>query len=133
MTDAETENLPTVYDLVGGAPFFDELVDRFYRGVADDPVIGPMYPADLTASKAHLAGFLCQYWGGPPHYSAERGHPRLRMRHVPFVIDQAAHDAWLSNMVRALDEMAPHPEIHKAMVDYFTMAALHLINATDSR
>ena len=75
-----------MYDRVGGEPFFVELVDRFYEGVAGDPTLRPLYPADLTDAKAHLAAFLVQYWGGPAAYSAARGHPRLRMRHAPFLI-----------------------------------------------
>ena len=76
-----------VFEAVGGRPYFDRLVARFYAGVADDPVIRPLYPEDLTESIAHTAGFLAQYWGGgTAHYSDERGHPRLRMRHGHVVI-----------------------------------------------
>ncbi|MEZ5138798.1 MAG: hypothetical protein R2711_08530 [Acidimicrobiales bacterium] len=78
-----------VFELVGGLPWFLQLVERFYEGVAADPVLRPMYPEDLTASVAHTAGFLAQYFGGGwSYYSEERGHPRLRMRHAPFPIDQ---------------------------------------------
>ncbi|MDQ3810718.1 MAG: globin, partial [Chloroflexota bacterium] len=80
---------PTLFDRVGGQAFFDDLVGRFYAGVEHDPILRPLYPADLTGSRRHLAMFLGQYWGGPPAYSAERGHPRLRMRHAPFVIGPA--------------------------------------------
>ena len=80
----------TVFDLVGGRPFFDRLVDRFYDGVAADPLLRPLYPEDLTESRAHMAGFLAQFWGGgAEHYSDTRGHPRLRMRHGPFLIGEA--------------------------------------------
>src|SRR5665213_1445506 len=79
----------TAYDRWGGAPFFTTLIERFYEGVAADPLLRPMYPDDLTESKAHLALFLMQYWGGPRAYSEQRGHPRLRMRHVPFAIGSA--------------------------------------------
>ena len=70
-----------VYEYVGGDPFFVALVEHFYEGVERDAVMRPMYPVDLTGSKARLAGFLIQYWGGPQTYSEQRGHPRLRMRH----------------------------------------------------
>ena len=80
----------TVYALVG-EEFFVELVERFYEGVAGDAVLRPLYPSqDLADAKARLCGFLVQYWGGPADYSAARGHPRLRMRHAPYVIGPVA-------------------------------------------
>ena len=84
------------YEQVGGRPFFAKLVAEFYRGVATDPVLKPMYPeADLGPAEERLTMFLEQYWGGPRTYSDLRGHPRLRLRHAPFVINPAARDAWL--------------------------------------
>jgi hemoglobin len=77
-----------VYEALGGQPFFDDLVERFYRRVAMDPLLRPLYPDDLGGPRRHLALFLGQYWGGPATYSDERGHPRLRMRHAPFVIGE---------------------------------------------
>jgi hemoglobin len=129
------EALPVVnlYDAVGGQPFFDELIERFYRGVESDPVLRPLYPDDLTGPKRHLALFLGQYWGGPTTYSDERGHPRLRMRHAPFVIREAERDAWLRHMAAALDSLVVerdvHPAIEARMLDYFGMAADGMINA----
>ena len=96
----------SVYDAVGGQPFFIELVDGFYAGVSADVLLRPLYPEDLTDSRRHLAGFLMQYWGGPPTYSEERGHPRLRMRHAPFAIGAAERDAWLRHMLGSLDAVA---------------------------
>ena len=67
-----------VYELVGGLPFFEALVDRFYQGVMADPVLAPNYPEDdLEGAKVRLTYFLVQYWGGPTTYSDHRGHPRL--------------------------------------------------------
>jgi hemoglobin len=120
----------TLYERVGGQSFFDALVDRFYSGVETDPLLRPLYPEDLADPRAHLALFLAQYWGGPPAYSEQRGHPRLRMRHAPFVIGLAERDAWMRHMgeaVRAAD-LAPADET--ALMDYFEMAARSLINAT---
>ncbi|HET6948762.1 MAG TPA: globin [Acidimicrobiales bacterium] len=122
-----------IYDALGGQPFFDELVERFYRGVVADPLLRPLYPDDLTESKRHLALFLGQYWGGPTTYSDERGHPRLRMRHVPFVIAEPERDAWLRHMAAALDSLVVERDIHPALearlLDYFAMAADGMINA----
>ena len=85
----------TFYEAVGGDEFFDRLVHRFYELVADDPELRAVYPAqDLQPAEDHLRLFLIQYWGGPQTYNELRGHPRLRMRHVRFDIDEAARDAW---------------------------------------
>lgn len=96
----------SVYGAVGGWPFFVALVDGFYAGVAADPLLRPLYPEDLADPRRHLAGFLAQYWGGPSTYSDERGHPRLRMRHAPFVIGAAERDAWLRHMLGSLEAVA---------------------------
>ena len=129
----EAQPVVNLFDAVGGQPFFDELVERFYRGVAADPQLRPLYPDDLTGPKRHLALFLGQYWGGPTTYSDERGHPRLRMRHAPFVIGEAERDAWLRHMAAALDSLVVerdiHPAIEARMLDYFGMAADGMINA----
>ena len=118
----------SIFDLVGGQPWFDKLVDQFYTGVASDELLLPMYPDDLVESRRTLAMFLAQYWGGPPLYNNERGHPRLRMRHVPFQIGVPERDAWLKHMLAALDTMAPHELIAEAMTDYFSMAATQMVN-----
>jgi hemoglobin len=122
-----------VYEALGGQPFFDELVERFYRGVAGDPVLRPLYPDDLNEPKRHLALFLGQYWGGPTTYSDERGHPRLRMRHARFVIAEAQRDAWLRHMTAAVDSLVVerdvHPVVEARLLDYFAMAAEGMINA----
>lgn len=95
-----------MFDIVGGQAFFADLVDGFYDGVSADPLLRPMYPEDLTDARRHLAGFLIQYWGGPSTYSDERGHPRLRMRHAPFLIGERERDAWLRHMLGSLDAVA---------------------------
>src|SRR5579864_7458652 len=99
----------SLYDRVGGDAFFFALIERFYAGVERDPVLRPLYPADLEAPKRRLALFLIQYWGGPSTYSAERGHPRLRMRHVRFAIGQRERAAWLEHMRDAVDGSNAQP------------------------
>ena len=122
----------SVYDAVGGLPFFVDLVDGFYAGVSSDPLLRPMYPEDLTDPRRHLAGFLAQYWGGPTTYSNERGHPRLRMRHVPFAIGEAERDAWLRHMLGALDavtaERGTPIEVAARIRTYLTDVADFLVN-----
>ncbi len=113
----------TLYDAVGGMPFFEELVERFYGGVNGDELLRPLYPDDLAPSERHLSLFLAQYFGGPGAYDAERGHPRLRMRHAPFEIGAGERDRWLVHMRAALDEAAPPESARRALLAYFDMAA----------
>ena len=110
-------------DAVGGLPFFDALVDRFYDGVEQDEVLRPLYPEDLAPPRRHLALFLAEYWGGPSEYSELRGHPRLRMRHAPFEVGTLARDRWLEHMRAALAELDPPPEIAGRLEAYFAYAA----------
>ena len=117
-------DLETLYDRAGGTPFFEALVGRFYDGVADDPVLRPIYPEpDLAGAQHRLTLFLIQYWGGPTTYDQERGHPRLRMRHMPFAIGPAERDLWLVHMRAAVAELAPPPDVAAELERYFTMAA----------
>ena len=114
----------TLYEAVGGMPFFERLVSRFYEGVAADEVLRRLYPDDLEAPARHLTLFLAQYWGGPTTYDAERGHPRLRMRHAPFAIGPDERDRWLVHMRAAVDEAGPLPgPVRTALFEYFEMAA----------
>jgi hemoglobin len=119
----------TFFDAVGGEETFRKLVDAFYAGVAEDPVLRPLYPDDdLDAAAVRLRMFLIQYWGGPGTYSEQRGHPRLRMRHAPFAVDSAARDAWLRNMRAALDSIDLPPAYEQLLWDYLTSAADSLRN-----
>ena len=130
MTDAEQP----LFERVDGVDFFVRLVDRFYAGVVADPVLMALYPPeDIEGARARLTGFLVQYWGGPTTYSDERGHPRLRMRHAPFVIGEAEREAWYRNMANAVGEMVEAGELSAAdearMLAYFDQAATHMVNA----
>ena len=116
------------FDRWGGESFFVALVDRFYDRVATDPVLRPMYPDDLAEPRRHLALFLSQYWGGPPVYSDERGHPRLRMRHARFAVTPVAAEAWLGHMTAAVDAADLPFDDRQELLDYLTMAARSLIN-----
>lgn len=118
-----------MFKRVGGTPWFDALTRRFYEGVEADPVLRPLYPEDLTEGREHLRDFLVQYWGGPSDYSEARGHPRLRMRHVPFAIGVAERDAWFRHMADAVTGGGLTPEDEAEMLAYFEMAATHLINS----
>jgi hemoglobin len=117
------------YEQAGGEETFRKLVRRFYEGVAGDPVLRPMYPEeDLGPAEERLALFLMQYWGGPRTYGDTRGHPRLRMRHAPFTVNRAAHDAWLGHMRDAVDSLGLAPEAERELWDYLVYAAASMVN-----
>jgi hemoglobin len=118
----------SVYELVGGDEPFALIVAAFYRGVEQDPLLRPMYPDDLADAKEHLFLFLTQLFGGPRRYDALRGHPRLRMRHLPFAIGTAQRDAWLRHMLGAVDEVGIAEPARAAMEGYFRQAADFLVN-----
>jgi len=114
---------------VGGEETFTRLVHRFYQEVAADPELRAVYPArNLGPAEEHLRLFLIQYWGGPQQYNELRGHPRLRMRHVPFRIGQRERDLWLRHMRTALDEVALPDVLDAQIWDYLVMAAHSLVN-----
>ena len=121
----------TFYDEVGGEPTFTLIVDRFYAAVVEDPVLRPLYPdEDLPEAPRRLRMFLEQYWGGPTTYHDERGHPRLRMRHVPFAIGLKERDAWLHHMTAAIQSVGLTPAQERTLLDYVTMAAHSMVNTT---
>jgi hemoglobin len=123
------ERADTFYAAVGGAETFRRLIEAFYAGVAEDPVLRPLYPEDdLGPAAERLRMFLIQYWGGPGTYSEQRGHPRLRMRHAPFAIGVAQRDAWLGRMRAALDSLDLEPANEQVLWDYLTSAADSLRN-----
>ncbi|MCQ1947287.1 MULTISPECIES: globin [unclassified Arthrobacter] len=118
------------YEAVGGHPTFVKLVDVFYAGVAEDPLMRPMYPEeDLGPAKERLLLFLEQYWGGPKTYGEQRGHPRLRMRHMPFIVTPAARDAWLRHMRAAVDSLELSPLHEGTLWDYLERAAHSMVNS----
>lgn len=118
----------TIFDLVGGRETFFRIAHEFYTRVDADPFLRPMFPADLEGAKERLALFLIQYFGGPETYSERRGHPRLRMRHLPFAIGQAERDAWMGHMRAAIDAV-PMPDAARAqMLEYFERSATFMIN-----
>jgi len=119
----------TFYDAVGGHETFRRLVERFYAGVAADPVLTEMYPEeDLGPAAERLLLFLEQYWGGPTTYSDQRGHPRLRMRHAPYAVDPDARDRWLRHMRAAVVSLDLPPLYEAQLWDYLERAAQSMVN-----
>ncbi|GAB2445943.1 globin [Nocardia tengchongensis] len=132
MTSGEQTQI-SFFEAVGGQATFHRIVAAFYREVAEDEVLRPLYPEeDLGPAERRLRMFLEQYWGGPRTYSDERGHPRLRMRHHPFKVGPIERDAWLRAMRIAVAEIEPEvlDDAHrKQLLDYFEMAANSLMNS----
>lgn len=122
---------PAPFERIGGEAGVRKLVDRFYdlmRELPEAEHVLRMHPADLSGSREKLYEFLCGWLGGPPLYVEKRGHPRLRMRHLPFAIDDAARDGWLLCMDRALEEQVPDPMFKAMLRGAFGRMADHLRN-----
>lgn len=117
-----------LYDLIG-ADGITRLTAAFYQRVQGDDLLRPLYPdADLTGAERRLRDFLIFRCGGPPEYIMQRGHPRLRLRHAPFPVDQRARDRWVALMEQALDEVAFAAPVHAALQEFFRDVATFLIN-----
>ena len=117
-----------IYGLIGEEGF-ERLTGAFYRQVPADDVLGPMYPQhDLAGAEARLRDFLVFRFGGPTRYLEERGHPRLRMRHAPFTVDQEARDRWMRLMTAALDEVKLPAEADAVLREFFASVATFMIN-----
>ena len=117
-----------VYATIGEAGF-ERLIRAFYARVPGDDLLGPMYPADdLKGAEVRLRDFLVGRFGGPARYIEHRGHPRLRMRHAPFPVDQAARDRWVALMDQALVEAALPEDVTVLLRDFFGQVATFMIN-----
>ena len=134
MPHAEDQPQRSVHDRIGAAPLAT-LAEALYRRIDADPRIRPMFSADLAADSdavRDMREFLTQFFGGPADYSARKGHPRLRARHMRFPIDQAARDAWLSHALGALDDTRAVHEIDDAtareIAAYFHHASAFMVN-----
>lgn len=125
-----TSEQQSFYEAVGGHKTFVRIVNVFYERVAGDAEFRAMYPEeDLEPAKERLLMFLEQYWGGPRTYQERRGHPRLRMRHMPFRIDAAARDTWLRHMRAAVDSAELSPLHDEILWDYLERAAHSMVNS----
>ena len=117
-----------VYRLIGEEGFA-RVVHAFDARVPSDPILGAMYPKhDLAGAEERLRDFLVGRFGGPPRYIEQRGHPRLRMRHMPFKLDEAARDRWVALMDRAIDEAALPEDVTSLLREFFAATATFLRN-----
>jgi hemoglobin len=121
----------SIYERIGGDPTFRRLVDRFYELVEADEVLREIFPEDLEPGKEWQFLFLSQYFGGPTRYGEQRGHPRLRMRHMPFPINQEARDRWLAHMMTAVEELELDHDITEQMRTYFERGSAFMVNDND--
>jgi len=124
----------SMFERLGGAAFFADFTRVFYEGIKRDAVISAMYPEDdFAEAERRLRMFLEQYWGGPTTYSDERGHPRLRMRHAPFVIDPYARDRWLEHARCAWEFACAEHHVSAAdaqtLWDYLHASAFAMVNS----
>lgn len=105
-----------------------ELVDLFYSRVKQDPILAPLFPDDLTETARKQKQFLTQFLGGPPLFTEEHGHPRLRLRHLRFPITKKHAEAWLSNMKIAMDGIGLNGKIRDEFFARLTITAFHMVN-----
>jgi hemoglobin len=120
----DIEVYPTI-----GEEGFQRLIAAFYRQVPTDDILGPMYPPeDLADAEQRLRDFLVGRFGGPARYIEERGHPRLRMRHLPFAVTPRARDRWMQLMTRALDEAQLPPDAASLLRQFFDQVSTMMIN-----
>ncbi len=117
-----------IYERIGEEGF-EKLVRAFYKQVPEDEILGPMYPRDdIDGAEQRLRDFLVGRFGGPPRYVEQRGHPRLRMRHAPFPVDQAARDRWVLLMTNAMREAELPEDVSKMMLEFFNGVATFMMN-----
>jgi len=122
----------SVYDQLGGADAVRRLVQRFYELMGTLPEVAhirDMHPQDMARSEDSLFKFLSGWFGGPPLFEQERGHPRLRMRHAPFAISPQARDEWMLCMRQALSEQVTDERLLAGLEQAFAGMANHLVNS----
>lgn len=121
----------TLFDEIGGFETMDKWIPAFYRRVAEHPLLIPIFPSDLTEVARKQSLFLTQFLGGPPLYNEERGHPRLRRRHLPFEITPKRRDAWLECMYEAMKEAEIEEPYLTGIFERLTMTATHMMNTPE--
>jgi hemoglobin len=126
-----SESFVTLYESMGGAETISRLVDAFYNRVAVHPELKPLFPDDFTEVRRRQYMFLTQFFGGPPLYTEEFGHPMLRARHMSFPITPSRAKAWLSCMSAAMDEVGLSDEIREQAFARLTMTAYHMVNTAE--
>jgi hemoglobin len=124
-------NYSTIYDAVGGTEGVQRIVGAFYPKVQEHPLLGPLFPSDITPVMEKQTLFLSQFFGGPSLYSDQYGHPMMRARHMPFPITPERAEAWLDCMNRALMEIGMPEELRLFIIERLSGPAHHFINTED--
>lgn len=114
-----------------GEEKLSQLIDIFYRNVANNPLLKPIFPDDLTETARKQKQFQTQYLGGPNLFSQEHGHPMMRARHSPFPITPARAQAWLECMSDAMDEVGLEGPFREEYFRRLVMTAHHMVNTPD--
>lgn len=130
------DNNMTPYETMGGEAGIWQLVNRFYALMDELPeayAVRKMHPQSLAGSAQSLFEFLSGWLGGPQLYAARKGHPRLRMRHAPYAVDQLAHNEWMLCMTRAIQEQVSDPEFRAWLLATFAQMANHMINTESAQ
>ncbi|WZX99383.1 globin [Bacillus sp. FSL W7-1360] len=122
------EQQQSAFDALGGEEVLSRLVDTFYQHISSHEEVRHLFPTDLTETAAKQKKFLTQFLGGPPLYTETFGHPRLRARHMPFIITPVQAEAWLSCMAHAMDDIGLSGPLREHMMHRFTLTAHHMIN-----
>jgi len=126
----EKQKIISQYDAIGQEKLY-AIIDAFYKRVANHPDLAPIFPSDLTETARKQKQFLTQFLGGPPLYTDEHGHPRLRARHLPFPVTPKRAKAWLSCMSQAMDEVGFHGPERESFFARLYMTAHHMVNTPD--
>ncbi|MCG5105056.1 globin domain-containing protein [Oceanobacillus alkalisoli] len=121
----------SIYEAIGGYSEIEKIVDSFYERVAKHPLLIPIFPEDLTETARKQKLFLTQFFGGPRLYEAERGHPMMRRRHLPFPITPSRRDAWLDCMEEALEEARIDEPYRTVIFEKLTLTANHMMNTPE--
>ncbi|SDE01653.1 hemoglobin [Paenibacillus sp. UNCCL117] len=129
MADHSQEQEKTFYELLGGAEGIRRIVESFYPKVQAHPLLGPLFPEDITPVMEKQYMFLSQFFGGPPLFSEQHGHPMMRARHLPFPITEERAKAWLGCMAQALEEVGLDRRLQQAALERLKGPAYHFINS----
>lgn len=118
----------SLYELIGGEQTIRRMVESFYPKVQQEPLLGPLFPEDITPVLEKQILFLTQFFGGPMLYTEQYGHPMMRARHLPFPVTVERARAWLGCMEQALEEIGMEPDLRELVMSRLSGPAHHFVN-----
>ncbi|GGO09607.1 globin domain-containing protein [Saccharibacillus kuerlensis] len=122
----------TIYQQLGESAGLLRIIQTFYGKVVQEPLLAPLFPEDLNPVIERQHQFLTQFFGGPPLYSEQHGHPMMRARHMRFPVTNERADAWLGCMNAALRDQAVEDELREFVIDRLKGPAYHFVNTSSS-